>query len=472
MMKARCTLMTPEEVQMIHETSMKILREVGIVFSYAPAREILEKHGCKVDGHKVFFPTELVEERLKSVPNHFTLHGRNEDRTVEINTYDTHTAGPTCSPYCVDLDNGRRYGSLEDFIKLVKLENDLDGIDILSQTPVEPNDVELSVRQNVQTFNNLKYSDKPLMGSVLGYEASKQSIELAAIANGVALDDLGCKTYIASIPCTLTPLSFDDKMAGAIIAYAETNQAQLVSSLSISGATTPATFAGTVALQNAEVIAGIVLAQCVNPGCPIVYSASASNAEMSTGSLSIGSPEDAIFSLMNGQLAKFYDIPCRISGTLSDSKMMDSQAAFESAITGIMGWFGGGNFILHSAGIIETYNCCSFEKLVIDNELLGYFAKIGAGVEVNEETLAYDVIKEVGPQGQFLDNMHTFMNFRNFYRPFITNRQNADQWAADGKISLEKAANAKWKKMLEEYVEPALPADVEADLVKYMEDHK
>lgn len=471
-MKPRYQLMTQAEVEMIHETSLKIMREVGVVFSYEPAREILKKHGAREEGHTIFFPSDMVEEKLKTVPSAFTLHGRNEARTIEINTEDTHYAGPTCSPYCMDLDNGRRYGTLDDFIKLVKLENDLSNIDILSQTPVEPVDVELSVRQNVQTFNNLKYSDKPLMGSVLGYDASRQSIEMAAIANGVALDDIGSKTYIASIPCTLTPLSYDDKMAGAIIAYAETNQAQLVNSLSISGATTPATFAGTVALQNAEVLAGIVLAQCVNPGCPIVYSASASGAEMSTGSLAIGSPEDAIFSLMNGQLAKFYKIPCRISGTLSDSKMMDSQAAFEGAITGMMSQLAGGNFILHSAGIIETYNCISFEKLIIDNEILGYFKKIGAGVEVNEETLAYNVIKEVGPQGQFLDNMHTFQNFRNFYRPFIVNRQNADQWAADGKVSLEQAANSKWKQMLEDYVEPALSADVESDLVKYMEAHK
>ena len=470
-MKPRYQLLNNDELRKIHETSLKIMREVGIVFSYEPAREILKKHGCKVEGHTVFFPSELVEERLKTVPASFTLHGRNEAKTVEINTEETCYAGPYGSPYVLDMDNGRRYGTLNDFINLVKLTQSLDNIDITSHISCEPNDVDASVRHNVMTFNNLKYSDKPLMGSVLGYDAAKQSIEMAAIAHG-GLDVLKEKTIIASIPCTLTPLSYDDKMAGAIIAYAETNQAQLVNSLSISGATTPATFAGTVALQNAEVLAGIVLAQCVSAGCPIVYSASGSNAEMSTGALAIGSPEDAIFSLINGQLAKFYNIPVRISGTLSDSKMYDTQAAFESAITGIMAQLAGGNFILHAAGIIETYNCTSFEKLIVDNELLGYFKHIGRGVEVNDETLAFDVIKEVGPQGEFLSNMHTFANFRKtFYTPFITNRQNAEQWKADGQIPLEKAANAKWKQMLEDYVEPSLPADVEADLKKYVESH-
>ena len=469
-MRARCTLLTDADIQKIHETSMKILAEVGVVFSYAPAREILAKHGAKVEGHTVFFPTKMVEEKLKTVPSSFTLHGRNPEKTIEINTEDTCYAGPYGSPYVQDMDNGRRYGSLDDFIKIVKLTNDLPNIDITSHISCEANDVDVKIRHNVMTYNNLKYSDKPLMGSVLGYDAAKQSIEMAAIAHG-GLDVLKEKTIIASIPCTLTPLSYDDKMAGAIIAYAETNQAQLVNSLSIAGATTPATLPGLVALQNAEVLAGIVLAQCVNPGCPIVYSASGSGAEMSTGSLAIGSPEGSIVSLINGQLAKFYNIPVRISGTLSESKMFDTQAAFESAITGFMAQLGGGNFILHAAGIIETYNCTSFEKLIVDNELLGYFKYIGKGVEVNDETLAYDAIKEVGPQGEFLSNMHTFAHFRDFYRPFITNRQAADVWKADGSISLEKAANAKWKQMLDEYVEPTLPADIDADLRKYVETH-
>lgn len=470
-MKPRYELLKREEIEKIHETSLRIMENIGIVFSYAPAREMLEKHGAKVEGHTVFFPKSMVEEKLKTVPSSFTLCGRNPEKNVVINTEETCYAGPYGSPYVQDLDNGRRYGTLNDFNNIVKLVNDLPNIDIQSHISCEPNDVDADIRHNVMTYNTLKHSDKPLMGSVLGYEASKQSIELAAIAHG-GLDVLKEKTIIASIPCTLTPLSYDDKMAGAIMAYAEFNQAQLVNSLSISGATTPATFAGTVALQNAEVLAGIVFAQCVNPGCPIVYSASASNAEMSNGALAIGSPEDAIFSLINGQLAKFYNIPCRISGTLSDSKMMDAQAAFESAITGMMSQLGGGNFILHSAGIIETYNCISLEKLMIDHEMLGYFRHIARGVEVNEDTLAYDAIAEVGPQGEFLTNDHTFAHFRKtFYRPFITDRQNAAQWKDAGSISLEQKANAKWKQMLADYVEPTLPADVDAEMKKYIDEH-
>ncbi len=349
-MKPRYQILTQAEIEKIHETSLRIMENVGVVFSYEPAREVLKKHGAKVEGQTVLFPKVLVEEKLKTVPSSFTLCGRNPEKNVEINTEDTCYAGPYGAPYVQDLDNGRRFGTLDDFIKIVKLVNDLPHFDVQSHISCEPNDIDAAIRHNAMTYYTLKYSDKPLMGSVLGYEAAKQSIEMAAIAHG-GLDVLKEKVVITSIGCTLTPLSYDDKMLGSIMAYAEHNQSQLISSLSIAGATTPATIAGTVALQNAEILAGIVLAQCVRPGCPIIYSASSSNAEMRTGSLSIGSPENALFSIVNGQLARFYNIPSRISGNLSDSKMMDTQAAFESAITGITSQLAGGNFILHGGGV-------------------------------------------------------------------------------------------------------------------------
>ena len=468
----RYEILTKSEIEQIHETSLRIMENVGIVFSYAPARELLAKHGAKVDGHRVFFPRALVEENLKTVPSSFTLHARDPKKNVIIDTEHTAFVGPYGSPFVQDMDNGRRAGSLGDFIKIVKLCHDMENIDIQSHISCEASDVDANIRHNVMVYNTLKYSDKPLMGSVLGYDASKQSIEMASMVFG-GMDTIREKPAIISIPCTLTPLSYDDKMAGCIFAYAETGQPQLINSLSIAGATTPATLAGLVSLQNAEVLAGIVLAQCVNPGTPIVYSASGSNAEMRYGSLVIGSPEDAVVSLINGQLTKFYNIPCRISGALSDSKMMDSQAAYESMMTLMMAQMGGGNFILHSAGIIETYNCASFEKLMIDNEIIGMIKRIGRGVTVNQDTLAYDVIEEVGPQGQFLTHEHTFRHFRNeFYKPFLSDHQNATQWKDEGGIPIEQRANAKWKEMLENYVEPALPADVDKALQKYVEDHR
>ena len=468
----RYQTVTQSEIERIHETSLRIMDEIGIVFSYEPARDILAKHGARVEGKTVHFSRELVEKALKTVPPSFKLHGRNSDKNVEINTKDTAFVGPYGSPFVLDLDKGRRVGTIEDFNNLAKLCQVLDNIDIQSHIYCEACDIDASYRHLEMVYSAIKYNEKPLMGSVLGYKDSKQCIELAALAHG-GIEEIKKNPIMASIPCTLTPLSYDDKMAGAIIAYAEYAQPQLVNSLCIAGATTPATLAGAIALQNAEVLAGIILAQCVNPGTPIVYSASGSNADMRNGSLAIGSPEDALFSLVNGQLTKYYNIPCRISGALSDSKCVDAQAGYESMMTLLMAQMAGGNFILHSAGILETYNCVSYEKLIMDDEIIGMIRRIGRGVDVNDDTLAYDVIKEVGPQGAFIGHEHTFMNFREeFYQPSLSDRNNPHQWGESGSLTAEQRANKRWKKLLDEYEEPTLPADVEKDLRNYIEKNK
>ena len=465
----RYQVLTQNEIEMIHENSLRIMEKIGIVITYEPAREILVKHGAKVDGDRVYFPKSLVEEAIKLSPSSFTLYARDPKNNVEITTEKTAYVGPYGSPFVTDLDRGRRDGTLEDFINIVKICDRLKNIDIQSHISCEVTDVAVPKRPTTMVYNTIKYSTKPFMGSIYGYKNAKETIELAAIAFG-GMDEIKKRPVMASIPCTLTPLSYDDNQLGAIIAYAETGQAQLINSLSIAGMTTPVTVAGLVSVQNAEVLAGIVLAQCVNPGTPVIYSASGSGAEMSSGVLAIGSPEDAIVSLVNGQLAKYYQIPCRISGALSDSKTMDSQAAYESAITLAMAQMAGGNFILHAAGIIETYNCTSYEKLIVDNEIIGYMKYIDRGVAVNEDTLAFEAIEEVGPQGTFLVHDHTLDYFRDeLYIPTLSNRKTYEQWVADGALPIEKEANAKWKEILASYGESTLSSEVDANMRKYME---
>lgn len=465
----RYQVITNDDLMKIHENSMKIMSEVGIVMPYDHAKELLAKHGATIDGDVVRFPRALVEEAIKTAPDSYTMYSRDGKHDVDISTEKTAYAGPYGSPFVTDMDRGRRSSTLQDFIDIVKIVDNLENVDIQSHISCEPSDIEEADRPLTMVYNTVRNSAKPGMGSIFGYETSKKCIELAALPFG-GLDSIPGKAIIASIPCTLTPLSYDPRQLGAIRAYAELGQVQLINSLSIAGMTTPTTLVGLVSLQNAEVLAGITYAQLVNPGCPVVYSASGSNAEMSSGGLCIGSPEDAIVSLINGQLCKYYQIPCRISGALSDSKMMDTQAAYESAVTISAAQMAGGNFILHAAGIIETYTCTSFEKLIIDNEVLGYFKRIGRGVEVNDETLAYDVIKNVGPQGTFITEEHTLMNFRDeFYMPKLSDRLPYSRWKAAGSLSAEQRANAKFKQILAEHPEPTVDAELDADMKKFVE---
>lgn len=464
----RYKILSEEGIEAIHENSLRIMKEIGIVMPYDHAKELLAANGCTVEGDLVKFPREVVEAAIESAPSSYMLHARDEAKNVPISCERSAYAGPYGSPFVLDLDNGWRRSTMQDFINIVKIVDKCDYIDIQSHISCEPGDIEEKKRPLEMVYNTMRNSVKPLMASIYGYDNAIRSIELASIPFG-GLEAIKDKPIVASIPCTLTPLSYDPDQLGAIRAYAETGQVQLINSLSIAGMTTPCTLAGLVSVQNAEVLAGIVYAQLVNPGCPVVYSASGSNGDMASGLLSIGSPEDHVVSLINGQLTKKYQIPCRISGALSDSKMLDAQAAYESAITIMAAQMAGGNFILHSAGIIDTYNCTSYEKLITDNEVLGYLRRIDRGVAFDEEALAFEVIEEVGPQGTFLAEDHTFEHFRDeFYQPTLSERAAYDRWVENGSKSAEVRANEIWKKILADNPDPCIDAALDAEMAAYV----
>ena len=393
--------LTKNQVEQVHDATMQILQEVGIDFRYPPALEILKKGGARVDGERVFFPAQLVEAQIKKAPAEFTLYARNSDCDVVIGGSHMAFIPGYGAPFVTDLDNGRREGALLDFENFVKL------------TQASP------------------YQD---------------------ICSGMV-----------SILTSLTPLVYDERMLGAIIEYARAGQPQLISSLVIAGATGPTTLAGTLALQNAEILAGIVLTQLVREGTPVVFSGSSSNTEMRSGALSIGSPEMAVNAAATAQMARFYNLPVRGGGAVSDAKAPDAQAAYESMMSLLMAQVSRVNFVLHSAGILESYSCMSYEKFIIDDEICGMVKRIKKAYAVNPDTLALDVIKAVGPGG-------TFEHFRNeFFQPKISNRDNFDTWQAGGSQQILETANQKVKQILADYSPPDLPADEDKDLKRFIE---
>lgn len=464
----RYQMLTDDEIVRIHENSLRILENVGVVFTYEPAIEILREHGARVEGQTVYLPKAMVEEKLKCAPSSFTLYSRNAERNVNFDTKKIHYCGPGGSSYVMDRERGRRFSSKEDFIELIKLYQSLDLIE-MHHVPCEMNDVDPDVRNKEVIYQTMKYSDKPLMPFAFGYEEAKECIAMAAVPFG-GLDAVRNKPVLLADPCTVTPLSYDEKAIGTLMAFAEYGQIQLINSLCMAGATAPATLAGNVSVQNAEILAGIVLAQCINPGTPVIYSASGSNADMRSGSLAVGSPECAMMSLMNGQLAKYYHLPCRISGAITDSKCVDAQASYESMMNLMTAVMAGANFVLHSGGILATYDTISLEKAMVDYDMMGIVKRIERGIEVDENSLAYDVIAEVGPQGQFLTQNHTFMNFRKeHYMPFLSDRSNTAKWEEDGSVSAEQRATEKWQEILAGYIQPEFPADLDKELKKFIE---
>jgi trimethylamine--corrinoid protein Co-methyltransferase len=462
-------LLTTHQVEQVHEASMRILETIGIDFRYAPALEVLKKGGAKIDGERVFFPERLVEEQIRKAPAEFTIYARNSDFDVVIGGAHLVFIPGYGAAFVTDLDNGRREGSLKDFENFVKLTDASPYQDICSGMVIEPADVPLAIRHAQAIYTAIKYSPKPFMGSAMGVQGAKDSIQMASILFG-SRDELSWRPRMISILCSLTPLVYDERMLGAIMEYARAGQPQLISSLAIAGATSPATLAGTLAVQNAEVLAGIVLTQMIRAGTPVVIGGASSGADMHTGALSIGSPEMALNTAATAQMARFYGLPVRSGGAVSDAKYPDAQAAGESMMSLMMAQVSGMNIVLHSAGILESYNCISYEKFIIDDEMCGMIKRIKRGYEVNADTMAVDVVEEVGPGGHFLDKDHTFDHFRTeFYQPQLSNRDDFVSWQASGSPQSMQAANKKYKDILATYEAPELPADVDKDLLKFMQ---
>ena len=459
---------TAADMEEIHAATMEVLQTVGVDFNYEPARELLAKAGCKVDGKRVFFDPKLVETMVKKAPSQFTLYARDPEKNVTIGGDNIAFMPCYGSPFVLDMDKGRRESTLEDYENFAKLAYSLDPMDITGGMMAEPNDIPVDQRNARMMYASMRYSDKPFMGAGTGPEAARETIKMASMVFG-SEEEMAKRPPFVSILCSLTPLGYDDKMAGAIMEYARAGMPQLISSLSIAGATTPATMEGTLVVQNAEILAGITLAQLVREGTPVVFAGSSSSAAMRYGTLSIGAPEMAVNTAATAQMARFYGLPCRGGGALSDAKQMDSQAAYESMMSLQMAALSGVNFVLHSAGILEGYIVASYEKLIIDAEICGMCRRIKRGETVNRDRLAVDVIKQVGPGGEFLTNMHTFKNFKTeFYAPILEERDNYNNWQSKGSISMEQRANAKWKQLLNDYAEPSLPGDADKALTDYL----
>ncbi len=461
--------LTEHQVEQIHEASMRILATVGVDFRYAPALEVFKKGGGRIEGERVFLSARLVEAQIKKAPVEFTLYARDSDFDVVIGGHQMVLVPGYGAAFVTDLDHGRREGTLKDFENFVKLTDASPHQDVSSGMVVEPTDVPHEIRHARIIYTAMKYCAKPFMGSAMGAQGARDSIKMASILFG-GRKQLAQKPRMISILCSLTPLVYDERMLGAMMEYARAGQPQLVSSLAIAGATAPATLAGTLAVQNAEVLAGVVLTQLIREGTPVVMGGASSSADMHTGALSIGSPEMALNTAATAQMARFYGLPVRSGGAVCDAKYPDAQASYESMMNLLTARYCGINFVLHSAGILDAYNCMSYEKFIIDDEMCGMVKRIKRGYEVNPNTLAVDIVREVGPGGHFLDKDHTFEHFRTeFYQPQLSDRQDFFSWQASGSFQSMAAANRGYKEILATYEPPDWPMDVDKALLKFIE---
>jgi trimethylamine--corrinoid protein Co-methyltransferase len=317
-------------------------------------------------------------------------------------------------------------------------------------------------------FSNIVLCDKPFLGSTASRQAARESIEMAGIGWG-GLSNIKDKPVMISVITPISPLQYSSEQAGALIEYSRNGQVILIGLLMMAGSTGPVTLSGLMALQNAETLAAVVLAQLVNAGVPVIYGGTSSITDMKTGSLSIGAPEMSMIQHMQVQIAKFYGIPCRGSGGISDAHFPDMQAGIESTLALSTTIRSGADFILHACGILSSYLAMSYEKFIVDEELCGMLLRMIKPVDISDESIDLATIKEVGIGGEYLTHARTFERCRTeFFIPDLMNRQNYEKWNMSGKKKLDEVATDRVSKRLAAYEKPNINPGIEQELTRYI----
>lgn len=460
-------LASSEAIETIHKASQEILQEVGMAFYDQDAKALLASKGAKVEGDMVYFGSEMVKEFIAKAPSEFTQISRNPKRATTVGG-DQITFAPVYGPpFVYDLENGRRQATLEDFKNFVKLTYLSPFIHHSGGTVVEPNDLPTETRHLDMLLAHIAFSDKPFMGSVTSPGNAQDSVEIVKILFGE--DAITKNPALLSLINVNSPRQFDGGMLGALRVYAQAGQAIIITPFILAGTMSPVGIAGAIAQQNAEVLAGIVYAQALNPGVPVVYGSFLTTVDLKSGTPVFGSPESQSAIFTSAQLARKYGLPFRGGGMFTSSKLTDIQAGYESVMTMLPTVLGKVNFVLHAAGWLENGMTAGYEKFILDCDILGMFHKLMGGLDISSEGMAMDAIRAVSPGEHYLETDHTMRNFRTaFFRAELLDYTDYDQWELMGKQDTVGRANQRVKGLLDSYQAPSLDAAKKADLEAFI----
>ena len=464
--------LTSHNMEKIHDAAMDLLKNTGVAFNDGEALEIFKAAGFRTDGTTVFFQESDIQKAVDLAPNTFTVHARNPEKSLKIGEDDFVFLPGYGAPFMMDSDGNKREATMEDYDNYCKLIQTSPFIDMNGWMMVEPSDMSHETVHLDMNLSNMLLCDKPFMGSPVSRKGAVEGIEMATILWGgeKALDD---KTVSVSLINSLSPLQFSDEMAGSLIALARANQACVVASLIMAGGSGPVTLDGVLALQNAEILAGITLAQLVRPGVPVIYGSTSSAMDMKTGALSIGAPELSKNIHMTAQMARFYDLPSRSGGGLTDALSVDAQAGAESAFALLTAARGGINFILHSSGILGSYIAMSFEKFLLDEELCGMIRSMFKSLPITDERIDLPVIKSVGIGGQYLTHpAHSSCAVPSFSPHASCAGKTLMPGPKPGKKRIDETAQDKLVQRFAAYERPEIDPDIEKALNDYVQSKK
>ena len=458
-----------DELEAIHEASLRVLAETGIDFLDETARRQLVDVGCQVDGDRVRFDPDLVMHLVSTAPAEFTMHAPSPARNLhmggDVLTF-TSVASP---PFVTGLGRDRRDGNRDDYRNLIKLGQVLNAVHTVAGYPVEPMDLHPSIRHLYATHDMLTLSDKVPFVYSLSRQRNLDAIEMTRIARGADHDAMDVEPSLYSVINASTPLRYDTVMLHGIQEMSARNQCIVITPFTLAGAMAPVTVAGALVLQNAEALAGIAYTQVVRAGAPVIYGAFTSNVDMRSGAPAFGTPEYWKACLISGQLARRYRVPYR-SSNVNASNSVDAQSAYESVIALWGAVMGGVNLLLHGAGWLEGGLLASYEKMVIDADVLNMITAMLEPVVIDDAALAVEAIAEVGPAGHFFGTQHTQDRYATeHFQPMVSSWANFETWDEGGRIEAHQRAEALARTLVDAHQEPPMAADRRAALDDFLE---
>jgi trimethylamine--corrinoid protein Co-methyltransferase len=467
-------ILSADQVETIHQASLRILAEIGMEVLGARAFDAFVGAGARVDrsAGRVRLDPGHVEALVALAPHEFRLHARNPERDVVLGGSHVVFCAVGGPAFVSDLDRGRRPGTIADFTDYVRLIGALDVLHQEGGGPLEPTDLPVETRHLDQYRVFATELDKTWHCLGTGRVVVDDALEVATLVRGVDRDRLIREPSLMTIINTNSPLRLDGPMSDGLIEMATWGQPVVATPFTLAGAMSPVSIAGAIAQQNAEALFLVALAQIVRPGTPMVYGAFTSNVDMRTGSPAFGTPESVKSQFASGQLARRYGLPWRSSNATA-SPVVDAQAAYEAEMAVWGALMGGVNLLYQGAGWLEGGLTASFEKLIIDAEILQMMAEVLQPLVVDEASLGLDAIAEVGPGGHFFGSAHTLERYETaFYRPLVSDWRNFETWQADGARTATERANAIWKQVLAEAVRPPLDPAVAGALDAFVERRK
>ncbi len=466
-------ILSAEGLELIEHNADLILQQTGMEFHDDPEiLEIFRNAGCDVQGTRVRFAPGFCRRTIQATaPAEFTQHARNPAKSVRIGGRNTVLCPSWGPPFVHDLDHGRRYATLDDFTRLIKLHHMIPHLHHSGGVVCEPVDLPANKRHLDMLYNHIRWSDRPFMGAFIGAERAGHAIDMARILFG--------EDYVANNPVlycvsnTNAPLVMDSHMSGALKTYARAGQPVACTPWVLSGAMSPCTVAGSMTQVLAEALATLALVQLVAPGAPSLMGSFASTLSMQSGAPTFGTPEAAQMVLAAGQLSRRLGVPLHTVGTLSASKLPDGQSQQEGTWGLMMSMFAGANVINHATGWLEGGLVTGFEKTMLDADVCGKLARFFDGIDLSENAQAMGAIAETGPGKHFLGSDHTQANFLTaFFRPDTPDNNSFEQWTANGSLDSAQRANILWKQRLDEYVDPGLDPAIDEALLEYIAKRK